>query len=105
MPLELLAGNAGVRVNRVYNAGNRAGNNRAAVIDAIAHGVAAADFDRNSVLLLQLHQLKAERNDISVDIGSCDVLKMTPRADPLFEAVPDNREIMLHGFSSGHPEF
>ena len=72
------------------------------IIDTITHGIATADFDRDLIFFGQFHQLQTERNDITVDICSCDILQMASRADTDLQTFTDNTQVMLHGFFSCH---
>ncbi len=49
--------------------------------------VSQAYLDRNLVLILQFHQFHTERNYKSVNIGTCDILKMTARTDAGLQTV------------------
>ena len=102
VPLNLLVRNSCVGVQSINYSRNRAGNDGAGIIDAESERIAGSHFDRNAIFLLQLHQLQAERYDISVYIGPRDILQMTARADAFLETLPHNGEIMIHRLPSGH---
>ena len=75
------------------------------VVDAIAHRIAGADLDRNTILVSQLHEFQTEWNDIAVNIRARDILKMAARADSHLQAFLYDAEIVLHSLTAAHVHF
>ena len=105
MPFQQLVGNTRVRVQRIDDSLYASRDNGTRIVDAVAHRIAGADFDRNLIFLHQLHQLQAKRNNISVNIGPRDILQMASGADSLFQALLDDAQVMLHCLFAGHFQF
>ena len=91
-----------MRHDTVDDAGYGARNNSARVVDTVAHCITAADLDRDTVLVAQLHEFKTEGNDVAVNIGSGNVLEVAAGADTHLQTLLDDREIMLHRFAACH---
>ena len=71
----------------------------------ISHRIAGTYLDRNLVLILQFHQFHTERNYKSVNIGTCDILKMTARTDAGLQTVADHAQVQIHNLPSCHFHF
>ena len=88
--------------NTVNNTRYRTRNHSARIVNAVSHRVTAAHFNRNLVLLLQLHQLQAERDHISVYIRARDIFKVASWADADLQALFYDAQIMLHCLTACH---
>ena len=90
MPFDQLMRHTCVGMDCVNDTLYTTGNNGTGIVDTVSHGIAGPDLDGDLILLHQFHQFQAERNHITVDIRSGDILQMTSGADPLLQAVTDN---------------
>ena len=61
-------------VKSVYDSRHTSRYNCSREVYSISHCIAGAHLNRNLVLLLQLHELNAERNNKAIYIGTCDIL-------------------------------
>ena len=90
MPLDQLGRHARMNHNTIDNTRYGTWDHGTRIVDAVAHGIAAANLNRNAVLLAKLHQLQAEWDDITVDICSCNVLQVAAHGNADFQALLDN---------------
>ena len=102
VPLEALARHVGVLLQAVDDAGHAARQRRLRVGDAVAHGVARADLDRDARLTRELLQLVDKRHDKAVKVGARDVLEVAARDDPGLKRIGHGGKVVVHGLLSGH---
>ena len=105
VPLEALARHVGILLQAVDDAGHAARQRRLRVGDAVAHGVARADLDRDARLARELLQLVDKRYDKAVKIGARDVLEVAARDDAGLKRVGHGGEVVVHGLTAGHLHF
>ena len=105
VPLDELRRNSGVHHDTINNTRYGTRNHGTRIVYTISHGIAAAYLDRDAVLLAKLHQLQAERDDITVNIGSCDILQVASHRNAYLQAFLYNAQVMLHGLLTGHFHF
>ena len=104
VPFQPFAGHTGLIGEGAHDALHRAGQGRAGIGHAVAHGVAQADLDRHAALLAQLHELLGEGQAEAVDVGTGDVLEMAARDDAPFQGLPGQVQIHVHGLLAGLPQ-
>ena len=91
-------------VQTVDDAGHAAGQGRAGIGHAVAHGVAQADLDRHAALLAQLHEFLGKGQAEAVDVGAGHVLEMAARDDAPLQGLPGQVKIHVHGLLAGLPQ-
>ena len=102
MPFEALARHVGVLLQAVDDTGHAARQRRLRVGDAVAHGVARADLDRDARLARELLQLVDKRHHETVKVGARNVLKVAARDDPGLKRVGHGGEVIVHGLTARH---
>ena len=105
MPFDQLVRHAGMLMERIDNPLYGTRNHCPGIVDTITHCIAGAHLDRNFILFHQPHQFQTKRHYISVYIRPCNILQMTPRADPLLETITNHIQIMLHRLPPCHFQF
>ena len=102
MPLNLGRRNSGMCCQTVNDSRHTSWNYGTREVYPISHRIAGTYLDRNLVLILQFHQFHTERNYKSVNIGTCDILKMTARTDAGLQTVADHAQVQIHNLPSCH---
>ena len=105
MPLNLGRRNSGMCCQTVNDSRHTSRNYGTREVYPISHRIAGTYLDRNLVLILQFHQFHTERNYKSVNIGTCDILKMTARTDAGLQTVADHAQVQIHNLPSCHFHF
>ena len=101
VPFQLAAWYAAVVPQAIDDAGNAARHGCAGIGYAIAQRVAGANLNGHLVLLSQLHQLAGKGDDKAVVVGPGNVLKVTPRDDPVFQGRFHDAKILIHRLAAG----
>jgi hypothetical protein len=104
VPFQPFAGHTGLVGEGTHDALHRAGQGRAGIGHAVAHGVAQADLDRHAALLAQLHELLGKGQTEAVDVGAGHVLEVAARDDAPFQGLPGQVKIHVHGLLAGLPQ-
>ena len=97
VPLEPLAGNAGLVNEDVHEALHGAGQGGAGIGHAVAHGVAEADFDGHAGLAGELHELGREGQAEAVDIRAGDVLEVAAGDNAPLQGLGDQVHVHVKG--------
>ena len=105
VPLKALARHVGILLQAVDDARHAARQRRLRVGDAVAHGVARADLDRDARLPRELLQLVDKRHDKAVKIGARDILQVAARHDARRERIRHGRKVIVHGLTARHLHF
>ena len=101
VPFQLGGRHFGVPVQAVDDALDAAGQGCAGIADAVAHGVAGADLDRDAALAGKLHELGGEGHDESVVIRAGDILKVAAGADPVAQGGLHDPQVLVHRLGTG----
>ena len=88
-------------VYTINDTADRTGQGSTGVRHAVAHRITEADFYGQLIFIHQLFQLCCKGNHAAIEIGSCDILKMTARGNAHIQSSLYNFQIAVDCLLSG----
>ena len=105
VPFKLFGGCVGLRQDHVEHGGNAAGNRHVRERQTVSHRVAQTDLHRRSAACAEFIELIDHRNDEPFEVGSCRILQVAARTDPVFQRRFHNFLIRIQRLSAGLAQF